>query len=292
MGVDNHFKSRPDESEQHGTEYGYVTKKDHQQALNELRKELKSIKSQFVTRKEHTETLENLRKDLGRKTYERIDNSSKVLKEEFLKDLNRDFETQFVSKKEHTAALTNLRKDLGRKTYERINNSSKVLKEELLQQAFNNLTSNLEMRTRNNAAIEGQFVTNREQALALNNITKKFKLVLEKIRLERHKICKTVCTRGPPGNPGLKGGRGVRGPQGPPGDIGAIGLTGEKGDTGPPGVVSGSPSRLDGFPSVIASPTFISVMENHTAVFICATHGLPVPSVTWRRFGIPMIGER
>jgi hypothetical protein len=36
----------------------------------------------------------------------------------------------------------------------------------------------------------------------------------------------------------------------------------------------------------------MSIVENNTAVFICATHGSPKPSVTWRRNGVTLSGFR
>lgn len=212
----------------------------------------------FVTMKQHQKALKKLRKELEMEIH----------------DIN----------KQHNLTLSTFRKDL--------NNEIQGRKSEHAQ-AFGNLTRKLEMRTQHSERnISSQFVSRKEQMEALANITKEFKQSIEEDRLERPVICSNVCSRGPPGSPGPKGGRGVRGPQGPPGDLGAIGLTGEKGEPGSPGASGGAGRRLDGLPSVTASPTIISVMENHTAVFICSTHGDPTPVVTWRRFGIPMFGDR
>ncbi|KAK3733935.1 hypothetical protein QZH41_009582 [Actinostola sp. cb2023] len=159
---------------------------------------------------------------------------------------------------------------------------------------MNSTKTSKEIKTRQDIINLG-FITKKEHTLALNKWRKEFEKVLENIRLERQKTCSTpqgsACVQGPPGGPGPMGSRGVRGPQGPPGDLGAIGLKGDKGEPGSPGVGSG-PVRLEGTPRVLASPTIMSIMENHTAVFICATHGNPKPSVTWRRFGVPMVGPR
>lgn len=207
----------------------------------------------FVTLKEHRKALSNLRKD---------------------------FEIQLYQERKDTNSTINaLRAEFSKKLQEGID--AMVTKKDQ-SQAFENLTKKLQH-------VFSRMVTKAEKTKALNTIIHHCKQMIEKIKVKGSQSCSSVCPKGPPGP---KGSRGVRGPQGPPGDLGGIGLKGEKGDSGPPGVGSGFERKLDGLPSVIASPTLISVMENNTAVFICSTHGNPAPLVTWRRFGIPMIGER
>ena len=124
-----------------------------------------------------------------------------------------------------------------------------------------------------------------------------------------------TCSSGPPGPPGppgprgQKGARGRRGQKGktgskgdqgimgspgrsgkqgiigPPGSRGEVGTKGQKGDIGPTGIpgAKGEPGESISAPTLIVSPTKLTVNEGGSASFQCSDSGNPQPVIKWRR---------
>jgi hypothetical protein len=81
---------------------------------------------------------------------------------------------------------------------------------------------------------------------------------------------------GPPGRYGKQGFRGLTGMKGQKGDTG---LPGPRGLPGP----KGEPGEQVSEPSVLVSPSSLTVTQNQTATFHCNTHGNPKPRVAWKK---------
>ncbi|KXJ05198.1 Collagen alpha-4(VI) chain, partial [Exaiptasia diaphana] len=136
--------------------------------------------------------------------------------------------------------------------------------------------------------------------------------VLNSIRMEVHnhilnltasQFCQApdkICTRGAPGKRGQRGRRGSRGRRGglgPKGTKGLPGKYGKQGLQGPPGLKGqkgdignpGSPGlpgpkgergEVVSEPSVLISPSTLTVTQNQTATFHCNAYGNPKPKIT------------
>ena len=85
--------------------------------------------------------------------------------------------------------------------------------------------------------------------------------------------------KGEPGYPGKRGPKGNNGGLGPRGPQGAKGEKGPKGDLGPAGPVGRSVST----PTVLVSPTFLTLNESQKATALCSVKGYPRPRVTWTK---------
>ncbi|KXJ06011.1 Peroxidasin-like protein [Exaiptasia diaphana] len=132
--------------------------------------------------------------------------------------------------------------------------------------------------------------------------------VLNSIRMEVHnhilnltasQFCQApdkICTRGVPeeqrgrrGGPGPKGTKGLPGKYGKQGLRGPPGLKGQKGDIGnpgPPGLTAGPKGERGeqvSEPSVLISPSTLTVTQNQTAAFNCNALGNPKPKITWKK---------
>ena len=129
--------------------------------------------------------------------------------------------------------------------------------------------------------------------------------LLKEGRLQLCHLIGDACSSGhpgPPGPPGPRGqkgargrrGRGIMGPPGKSGKQGAMGPTGprglpgpkgQKGDTGPEGIpgAKGEPGESISVPTVVVSPTKLTVNEGGTASFQCSASGNPEPTVTWSK---------
>lgn len=123
----------------------------------------------------------------------------------------------------------------------------------------------------------------------LMEIREEIKDDLQRIQEENRRVCRSAlgskCLQGPKGEPGPKGDKGDTGISGVPG---AKGQKGEKGTQGTPGK-PGPSNQPDGFsrrPSrVTVFPAILTVNENQTARFHCASAGDPKRSITWRKDG-------
>ena len=84
------------------------------------------------------------------------------------------------------------------------------------------------------------------------------------------------------GSPGRSGKQGI---MGPPGLRGEAGTKGQKGDIGPAGIpgAKGEPGESISAPTVIVSPTKLTVNEGGSASFQCSASGNPQPVIKWRR---------
>ena len=129
------------------------------------------------------------------------------------------------------------------------------------------------------------------------------------LREGRLQLCQSIdesCPSGPPGPPGPPGPRGQngrtrnkgdKGNMGPPGKTGSQGARGptglrglpgpkgQKGDTGPAGGhgAKGEPGESISVPTVVVSPTKLTVTEGGTASFQCSVSGNPEPTVIWSK---------
>ena len=90
---------------------------------------------------------------------------------------------------------------------------------------------------------------------------------------------------GPRGPQGLPGTKGSRGDAGFPGEEGPQGDAGEPGLPGPPGLPGskGEPGEALKNPRIMMSRKNLTIVENETAVFVCAVTGNPTPIVQWEK---------
>jgi len=84
------------------------------------------------------------------------------------------------------------------------------------------------------------------------------------------------------GSPGKSGKQGIVGPVGLPG---VHGPKGEKGDVGPAGMpgAKGEPGESISAPTIVVSPSKLTVNESGSASFQCSVNGNPEPSVVWNK---------
>ena len=84
------------------------------------------------------------------------------------------------------------------------------------------------------------------------------------------------------GSPGKSGKQGIMGPVGLPG---VHGPKGEKGDVGPAGMpgAKGEPGESISAPTIVVSPSKLTVNESGSASFQCSVNGNPEPSVVWNK---------
>lgn len=109
-----------------------------------------------------------------------------------------------------------------------------------------------------------------------------------------------LCVPGPKGSTGEKGARGRRGRRGKAGPRGLVGPSGKQGLIGPPGPIGvkgekgnpgsrgpqglkGEPGESISAPSVIVSPSVLTVNETQNAAFYCSATGNPKPDVEWTK---------
>ena len=89
------------------------------------------------------------------------------------------------------------------------------------------------------------------------------------------------------GLPGRHGKQGIIGPVGMKGEPGTNGIKGEKGDMGAAGMPGskGEPGESISIPTVVVSPTTLTVNETQSASFQCSATGNPEPTVMWIKLG-------
>ena len=84
------------------------------------------------------------------------------------------------------------------------------------------------------------------------------------------------------GSPGKSGKQGIMGPAGLKGDTGTKGQKGDRGSTGMPGT-KGEPGQSISSPTVVVSPTTLTVNEGGSASFKCSAGGNPEPTIVWSK---------
>ena len=88
--------------------------------------------------------------------------------------------------------------------------------------------------------------------------------------------------RGIMGSPGKNGKQGIMGPVGLKGEAGTKGEKGDVGSAGMPGT-KGEPGESISSPTVVVSPTTLTVNESGSASFQCSASGSPEPAVVWSK---------